>query len=108
VLVQHARRLVEQRLVEQAIARISKELTEQAATVDLSGDLRERIDVFLEENPRCPGTRRSLGSFRVRTTRAWENIPRTSETSVTPPARLSRFITSSGMPAARATARQSF
>jgi hypothetical protein len=54
VLVQHARRLVEQRLVEQAITRISNELTEQAATVDLPGDLRERIDVFLEENPELP------------------------------------------------------
>ena len=54
VIEEHARRIIKQRLVEQAIARISKELTEQTATVDLREDLREHIDVLLEENPELP------------------------------------------------------
>ena len=54
VIEAHARRIIKQRLVKQAIARISKELIEQAATVDLREDLREHIDVLLEENPELP------------------------------------------------------
>ena len=54
VIEEHERRIIKQSLVTQAIARISKELTEQTMTVDLPEDLRERIDVLLEENPAQP------------------------------------------------------
>jgi hypothetical protein len=54
VIQEHARRIIKHRLTQGAIAKLSAELTEQAKTADLPEDLREQIDVFLEENPELP------------------------------------------------------
>jgi hypothetical protein len=54
IIEQHARRMIARQLVEQAIAKISKEITEQAETAELSADLRERIAAVLKQQPELP------------------------------------------------------
>ena len=77
VIEAHARRIIKQRLVKQAIARISKELIEQAATVDLREDLREHIDVLLEEYPELPWDEALARIISGETALgAWKNTPR--------------------------------
>jgi hypothetical protein len=54
VIERHARRTIEQRLLERAIAKISGEIAEQAKTADLPADLRDQIAAFFEEQPNLP------------------------------------------------------
>jgi hypothetical protein len=54
VLKKHARHIIKRRLIEQAIAKISDEFTEQAEAVELPEDLREQIKELLEAEPELP------------------------------------------------------
>jgi hypothetical protein len=54
VIEMHVRRIIKQRLAEQAIAKIADELTELAKTLELPKDLREQIWELLEEKPELP------------------------------------------------------
>ncbi len=54
VFEQHARRIIEQRLAEQAFAKVSKEIANQEKAADLPGDLRQRIEAMLNEQSELP------------------------------------------------------
>jgi hypothetical protein len=51
---QHARRVIERQLVEQAIAKVAEEIAEKAKTAELPTKLRERIEEIVEEQPELP------------------------------------------------------
>ena len=51
IIEQHARRLVEQTLTEEALDKIRDQLAEQAAAHSLPGDLDRRIHWLLKERP---------------------------------------------------------
>ena len=54
VVEQHARRILEAQSIEQAIAKISREIAEQARTAELPADLREQIEAVFVEQPNVP------------------------------------------------------
>jgi hypothetical protein len=54
VLEEHARRVIEQSLIEREITKISPELSKRAAATVLPEDLRNQIEEFLEEHPESP------------------------------------------------------
>jgi hypothetical protein len=54
VLEQHARRLIEQRLANEAIARLKSKITQQAGAKKLPTDLRERLADVLKEERHLP------------------------------------------------------
>jgi hypothetical protein len=54
VIEQHTRRVLEAQLTEQAIAKISGEIAEQAKKIELPADLREQIEAVFEEEPATP------------------------------------------------------
>jgi hypothetical protein len=54
ILEQHTRRLIEQQLASEAVARLKSEITEQAGAKKLPADLRERLSAVLEEERHLP------------------------------------------------------
>jgi hypothetical protein len=54
ILERHTRRLIEQRLVGEAITRLKSKIAKQAATRKLPTDLRQRLADVLAQNPQLP------------------------------------------------------
>jgi DNA topoisomerase VI subunit A len=51
VIEQHARNVIEGRLIENAVAKLAPKIKEQAATVELPESLRQQIEAELKESP---------------------------------------------------------
>jgi hypothetical protein len=54
IIEQHARRVIEAQLTDQAMAKIAGEIAERAKKIALPANLRERIEAVFEEEPAMP------------------------------------------------------